>query len=114
MITDMSYFMVREMTQDKVARLSQNPPVPPQFIGLYGGEVANILEQIYEVPCKFVKFSSLIQMKKHCILWVTPLIWIDGGTHVVVFDADKRCILDPMNMLKNLDEYNVACCIEID
>lgn len=114
MIVDMSYFMVREMIQFKVARLEKQPPVPPQLIGLYCEEISDVLGRIYKVPCKFVKFSSLRRMKKHCILWVTPLMWKECGTHVILFDADKRCILDPMNMLKKLDKYNVACCMEID
>ena len=77
-------------------------------------EFKEILEQVYYVQCKFIKFSSLMRMKKHCVLWVTPLMWLESGSHVVMFDAIKRRILDPAGVLKNLDEYNVACCLEID
>jgi len=114
MVTDMSYFMVREMTHLKVTRLVVQSPVPPHLIGLYGKELKDLLEDIYDIPCRFVKFSSLRQIKKHCILWITALAWKEGGSHVVVFDAEKRRILDPMNILKNLNEHNVACCLEID
>ncbi len=114
MLTDMSYFMVREMTQFKIPRLTNQAPVHPEMIGLYPIEFRYILREIYDIPCRLIRFAPLKQTKKHCVLWITPLTWEGGGSHVIVFDAKRRRILDPMDYVKNLDQHNVACCLEID
>lgn len=114
MIIDKPYFATRETIQSKIERLSKQPPVQPEFIGLYYTEFRDVLRYTFNIQCRFIKLSSLRQVKKHCVLWIVPLEWDGRIVHAMMFDAQKRCILDPMGLIKNLEEYNIASCLEID
>ncbi len=63
--------------------------------------------------CKFIKFSSLRALKKHCILYLVPLSGHYGGSHAIVFDAKERCIINPLDTPIDINQYNVTCCVEL-
>lgn len=112
MITKIPYFETRTILHEKIDRLKKASPLYKD-IGLNCRELQEALINIFNIQCKFIKFSSLRKLKNHCILYICPL---EGGydyVHAVVFDVMKRRILDPSCRLKNLNEHNVLCCIEI-
>jgi len=112
MITGKPYFHIRTILHEKIDRL-KNIPINPRGMGLYCNEFHIALTQIFKIPCKPIKFTSLRQLKNHCIIFTCPLTGNLTDTHAVVFDAENRCILDPMNQLKNLQEHNIYCCLEL-
>ena len=116
MITRKSYFEIRNILHLKLPRM-QRGPYEPIGIGLRCEETKEILEKIFNIPCEFIKFISLNELKKHCILVVSPLCGHHaGGSHGIIFDAKKNCILDPSDQLckiSNLNKHNVICCLEI-
>lgn len=112
MITNKSYFEIRDIVHKNVSRL-KNKWSDHRYIGLYPQEMLDTLKSIFKRPCKFIKFSSLRKLKKHCILFICSIEGERTGGHAIIFDTKARRILDPDNMMKNLNGCNVFCCIEI-
>ena len=106
------YFHIRAILHEKNARL-RNRYVEPEYIGLNCREAQKALDQMFDQPCQFIQFVSCKQLAKHCILYLCPLEGCYDSIHTIVFDAQSRQILDPAGELKNLDKFNVVCCIEI-
>ena len=115
MITGIPYFEMRSRLHLECSEEVQDGIINHEKIGLSCVEEQAILERIFEIPCRFIKFLSLNELRKHCILTICDLK--GRGYHSVVFDAKTRSILDPWNgkEIKGayLNEYNVKCCIEI-
>ncbi len=113
MITNRSYFSTREVLHQKVARL-KNRFVEPMWIGLYAKELLEILTKLFKRPCREIEFTSLKKLKKHCIL----IVHISGQpierTHSMIFDAKRRCIIDPLSQYDNLDNCSVRHCLEME
>lgn len=112
MITEISYFDVRKILHQEIDRM-KNKCVSPTEIGLNCLPLKEALEKIFNIPCRFIKFLSFSKLKKHCILYICPLMGAYEFVHTIVFDAKNRRIIDPMDNLKNLNEFNIICCIEI-
>ena len=73
-----------------------------------------ILEDMFNISSRFIRFESLQNLKQHCILGVCNI----NGTflkksHAVVFDAKNRKILDPIGRREDLNQSNVFACLEI-
>ena len=113
MITGEPYFGVREILHKNIERM-KDKYVAPEVIGLVFPDLQVALSDIFNIQCRFVKFTSLRKLKRHCILGICSLYGsIMQQSHSVVFDAKKRKLLDPLNTIKNLDKVNVYCCLEI-
>lgn len=111
MITEKSYFGIREILHQEVGRLVKN--VPPQTIGLNSGTMLEVLSAIFNISCRFIKFSSLRALRNHCILYICPLSGHYGHVHAVVFDTKSRKLIDPGEKITDLESWNVICCIEV-
>lgn len=115
------YFAIREILHLNVERLMELPQYRKTAVhldacsgvGLYSHEFEDILKRCFKLRCSFVKFHSLQKLKKHCILFLVPLVSYEYGSHTVVFDAKSKCILDPSDEIENLDSHNVACCLQV-
>ena len=116
MIANESYFGMREIIHKNVPRIRNIKLITSDTynVGLYSHEIKELLQVMLKKPCKFVKFLSLEQITKHCILFIMDLEWNNSHSHCIVFDAKNKRILDPCNRIENLDKHNVACCLEID
>lgn len=132
MISGKKYFEVREVLHSNIKRLMKLPNFqndifskdletgvstkicPCKYdVGIYSSEFENVLKKCLGLQCSFIKFHSLRTIKKHCILFLVRLSGYEHGSHAVVFDAKSRRILDPCDELKNLDDHNVACCLQV-
>lgn len=113
MITGIPYFEMRSRLHLECPDAMKDGTTNYKLIGLHCTEEKEFLEKIFGIPCRFIKFLSLNKLKKHCILSICGLKG-EGG-HSVVFDAKTRCILNPLDgeEIKDLSEYNVKHCIEI-
>ncbi len=115
MITGIPYFEMRARLHLKCPSIMRDGTTNHRLIGLSCTQEQEILENVFRIPCRFIKFLSLNELKKHCILSICGLK--GRGGHSVIFDAKSRCILDPNGSLsggiKDLSECNVTCCIEI-
>lgn len=113
MITEISYFGIRDILHQEIDRLSKH--VPPRSIGVDCETMLAALKEIFYIPCRFVQFSSLSMLKKHCILYTCPLSGhYYGHVHAVVFDAKSRKLIDPDEKITDLKDRNVVCCIELE
>ena len=111
-ITGKSYFEIRDAAHKYVPRL-YNIWVDHHFLGLYAQEIIDFLKSGFGIQSKLIKFVSLRALKKHCVLFICPLNGDRRYGHGVVFDAKKCCIIDPDEILEDLKDWNVFCCIEI-
>lgn len=83
------------------------------MIGLYSSEMINFLKSEFNIQGELIKFLSLEELLKHCILFICSLSGDLSSTHAVVFDAETQCILEPNDELLDLKNYNIICCIRI-
>ena len=106
MITGMSYSQIQDIL-----------PPPEKFIFRLI-QLQSVLINVFNIPCKFIEFTSLQLLRKHCVLGIYKLYDLSLTAHCVVFDANNTCILDPANeadcCIEDLDEHRVFGCIEID
>lgn len=113
MVTGIPYFDIRTILHKEIDKFKTY--VCPTLIGLNPGDLLEALKEIFDTPCRFIKFSSLRVLKNHCILYLCPLSGTHSGAHAIVFDAKSRKLIDtsPYGELSDLKDYNVTCCIEL-
>ena len=113
MILDMQYFDLRKILHEKIDRLTGR--TNPEFIGLNCGPMKDALETMFDVQCRFIKFESLGDLRKHCILFICPLGGCYVFVHTVIYDAQQKRLIDPdqRDTIASLENYNVVCCLEI-
>lgn len=110
MIVGVPYFPLREILHLKVQRLKN--AIAFKRIGLYPDEFNKILFDQFNISSRFIRFVSLRDLKKHCVLFMRPIVF-DATEHAVVYDAVARCILDPTGGSIDINNYNVCTCIMI-
>lgn len=109
-IAEIPYFKLREILHSNVPRFKD--AVALVNIGLYPNEFRNILSNPFDISSRFIKFVSLDALKRHCVLFLRPIVF-DSTEHAVVYDAKVKIILDSSGKSINMDNYNVCTCIEI-
>lgn len=110
MIAEIPYFELRNILHSNVSRFKN--AVALVNIGLYPNEFRSILSNQFCISSRFIKFVSLGELRRHCVLFLRPIVF-DSTEHAVVYDAKTKTIFDPSGKNINIDDYNVCTCIEI-
>lgn len=129
MLVDMNYFSLRQFLYENDDKIEYSYNAGRNLGGnvhITQSEFKKILKILFNLESNWIQFISVRELKKHCLLALSPLHGGDG--HGVVFDAKRRKILNPcrnstMNYRlwskdtkdKSLPvvKYNVYQCLEI-